>query len=112
MLTFLIIFYSLVGLIGLTLLILKLSGKQLKPLAGIIHGAAGLVGIAIMIFYISFGKADSLILTILIFLLTFLIGGGMFSAVLFGKKYPNWILAIHILFGITGLVMLFGVWLD
>ena len=112
MLTFLVIFYAFVGLIGMTLLILKISGKQVKPLAGIIHGASGLAGIAFLIFYISFRNADTLVLTILVFLITFLIGGGMFSAVLFGKKYPGWILVIHIIFGITGLIMLFGVWLN
>ena len=111
MLTFLIIFYSLVGLLGLTLLILKISGKKIKPVAGIIHGAAGLAGIALLIFYISFGKGDSLIITVLVFLFTFLIGGGMFSAVLFQKKYPVWILVIHIISGIAGLAMLFGFWI-
>ncbi|MBV6477694.1 MAG: hypothetical protein HGGPFJEG_00437 [Ignavibacteria bacterium] len=111
MLSFIIIWYGLTGLLGIILLVLKLSGKQVKHLTGIIHGSAGLAGIALLIFFISFGNGDSLLLTILIFLLTFLIGGGMFSTVLFGKKYPSWILLIHVLTGLTGLLLLFGFWL-
>ena len=111
MLTFAVTIYFKVALIGIYLFTKLFSKNPPKMLVGIIHGALGLFGIGLLIFYISFSKGDTPVESVLLFLSAFLIGGGMLVTRLSGKKFPKWIPFIHIAVAVTGIYFLVSFWL-
>jgi len=111
MLTVLIVLFTIIGLIGVFLLFRILSSKKTNMLVGIIHGSLGLLGMGILIFYISFIKGESPYVSLLIFLVAFFIGCGMLISKLTGKKYPLFIAVIHALTAVTGIYLLYVFWI-
>ncbi len=111
MLTFIVILYSIVALMGIYLLIRLLSGKPPKLLIGIIHGLLGLFGISFLIIYTSFLEGETPVVSILLFVAAFFFGGGMFVMSVQEKKYPKTIALIHIAIAVTGIVLLVKFWL-
>lgn len=108
MLTLSIILYSIVAIIGVYLFIKLFSKTPSKLVIGIIHGALGLLGIAFLIIYTSFTESRAPVESILLFLTAFLIGGGIFFTKINEKKFPMWIVFLHILIAVAGLYFLFG----
>lgn len=108
MLYLILILYLTVGLIGVFLLTKVISSKPPKLLTGVIHGSLGLLGLALIIGYISFQKGESPVYGFFFLLTAFFFGGGMIAATLSGKKYPKTILVIHVIMAITGLYLLFS----
>ena len=106
MLTFIIILYLFVASIGLYLLFKLLSNTPPKMAVGVIHGIIGLFGISLLIIYTSFLEGDTPYLSILLFVLAFFFGGGMFAASVTGKKFPKIIAFIHIAIAILGIYLL------
>ncbi|MBS1517689.1 MAG: hypothetical protein JSS91_06350 [Bacteroidetes bacterium] len=111
MLTVIVIFYSIVVLMGLFLFINLFTSKKIDMLVGIVHGSLGLIGIAMLIFYISFISGDSPYLTILLFVTALFFGGGMLAAKLSGKRFPVWIALIHALIAAAGFSLLVQFWI-
>lgn len=106
MLNFIIVLYSVVAIIGVYLLIKVLSKNSPKLITGIIHGMLGLFGISFLIIFTSFQKGDSPVVTIILFVIAFFIGGGMFVMNAQEKKYPVVIALIHAAIALTGLYFL------
>jgi hypothetical protein len=107
MLTIIVILYTLVAIGGMYFLYRFLSGNPVKITYGVIHGSVGLVGIALLITYISFTENTSVVPSILLFLAAFLIGGGMIFQRADKKKYPKFVPVIHGAIALTGLVLLY-----
>ncbi|MEP7145895.1 MAG: hypothetical protein ABI792_02670 [bacterium] len=112
MLTFIVILYFIVASIGIYLLIKLLSGKTSKLVVGIIHGLLGLFGISFLIIYTSFKQGDTPVISILLFVIAFFFGGGMFVMSVQDKKFPKTIAFIHVAIALTGIVLLIKFWLD
>lgn len=112
MLTIAVGLYTIVALIGIYLLVRLFSRTPPKYMIGIIHGAIGLGGIGLLIIYISFKQGDTPYLSILFFLVAFLIGGGMFITRLNGKMFPKWVALLHIAIAATGLYFLVSFWIN
>jgi hypothetical protein len=106
-LVFIIIFYTVVGLAGIYFLVRLLSGNPVKIIAGVIHGSLGLIGIAILITYISFSENVSVVPSIILFLIAFLIGGGMIFQRADNKSYPVLVAVIHGAIALTGIIFLY-----
>lgn len=111
MLTFIVIIYSIVAIIGLYLFVKLFSKSSPKMIIGIIHGSIGLIGIALLIFYISFAKGDTPYWSVLLFVIAFLFGGGMLATTMVKKKFPKWIAFIHIFIALSGIYLLIEFWL-
>lgn len=106
MLTFIVIVYFIVAAIGIYLLYKFFTNESPKMITGIIHGSIGLFGIACLIFYISFAKGDTPYWSVLLFVIAFLFGSGMLITSMLKKKYPVWILILHVLIAATGIYLL------
>ncbi|MDZ4710768.1 MAG: hypothetical protein SGI89_00420 [bacterium] len=111
MLTFVVIYYTVVALLGLYLFIKFFSKTRAKLVTGIVHGALGLLGLGILIIYISFQKAETPIESFLLLLMAFFFGAGMFVATLTEKKFPKIILFLHVAFALSGVYFLYKFWL-
>ncbi len=111
MLTFCVILYFIVASIGIYLFTKLFSGKPPKMLVGVIHGALGLSGIALLIAYTSFQQGDTPVISILCFVMALFFGGGMISTTMSGKKFPRAIAFIHIAIALTGIFFLIRYWL-
>lgn len=111
MLLFIIILYIAVASIGIYLFTKLLSGKTHKTVIGVVHGILGLFGISLLIIYTSFLPGDTPVNSILLFVLAFFFGGGMFVMSVQGKKYPKVIALIHIAIALTGIYFLVSFWL-
>ncbi len=96
---------------GLYLLIKLLSKNPSKLLVGIIHGLLGLFGISFLIIYTSFKQGDSPVASILLFVIAFFFGGGMFVMNAQQKKYPRVITFVHVAIALTGIYFLIRFWL-
>lgn len=112
MLSFIIIVYSIVAILGIYLFAKLNSKSSPKMIVGIIHGSIGLIGIALLIFYISFAKGDTPYWSVLLFVITFLIGGGMLATTMVKKKFPKWIAYIHVLIALSGIYILVDFWIN
>ena len=110
MLTILVVFYTIVGIMGIYLFTRLFSLEKTNMLVGIIHGSLGLLGIGILIFYISFVEGESPFMSILLFFIAMCIGGGMLAAKLTGKKFPMWLALIHAIVAISGIYLLYEFW--
>ena len=111
MLNFILVLYISVAVLGVYLLFKIISSKPPKLLTGIIHGSLGLLGLGLIIGYISFQKGESPVYAFFFLLAAFFFGGGMIATTLSGKRYPKVILMIHVALALTGLVLLlmFGI---
>jgi hypothetical protein len=112
MLVFIIILYFVVAALGIYLLTKFLTNKPPKIVIGVIHGILGLLGISFLIIYTSFLKGDTPYISILLFVLAFFFGGGMFVMSIQGKKYPLAIALIHIAIAATGIIFLLNFWMN
>lgn len=112
MLIFIIILYLVVASIGIYLFSKQFSKTRPKLLIGIIHGILGLLGISLLIMYTSFLKGDTPYVSILLFVLAFFLGGGMFVMSVQQKKFPKTIAVIHAVVGLTGIFLLIKFWLS
>ncbi|MEO8665681.1 MAG: hypothetical protein ABI462_09310 [Ignavibacteria bacterium] len=111
MLTFIIVLYSIVALIGIYLFTKLFLNKPSKLLVGIIHGLLGLFGISFLIIYTSFLPGDTPAVSILLFVAAFFFGGGMFVMSVQDKKFPKVIALIHVAIAVTGIVFLVKFWI-
>jgi tellurite resistance protein TehA-like permease len=111
MLTFILILYFVVASIGIYLFTKLFSKNPPKLLIGIIHGMLGLFGISFLIIYTSFKQGDTPVISILIFVVAFFFGGGMFVMSVQGKRFPKAIAFIHIAIAVTGIFLLVKFWL-
>jgi NAD/NADP transhydrogenase beta subunit len=111
MLIFLIIFFCTIASIGVYLLIKLYSKTPSKLAVGVVHGMLGLFGISLLIIYTSFLQGETPYISILLFVLAFFFGGGMFAMRIQGKKYPMMIAFIHIVVALSGIYFLFSFWL-
>ena len=111
MLTFIVVQYSVVALMGIYLLIRLFSNKPSKLLVGIIHGLLGLFGVSFLIIYTSFKQGDTPVISILLFVVAFFFGGGMFVMSVQEKKFPKVIALIHVAIAVTGIVLLVKFWI-
>ena len=103
-----LVLYSLVGIAGVYMLIMRLMKKEVRMLTGILHGFAGLIGIAMLIVLSTYSDRTAPVIPIILFFLAFLIGGGVFSARLFGKGKPGvWVILIHAFIAAAGIFALF-----
>lgn len=100
--------YIIVAVLGVYLAIRVFSKKTPELLVGIIHGALGLLGLGMLVFYISFRESSEPIYAFLALLMTFFFGAGMLATTMSRKKYPKVIAVVHILFALTGLFLLLG----
>jgi len=112
MLLFIVILYVIVASIGLFLFIKLMSGKTHKTVIGVVHGILGLFGISLLIIYTSFLQGETPYISILLFVLAFFFGGGMFVMSVQDKKYPKLIAFIHIAIAISGIYYLITYWLN
>jgi peptidoglycan/LPS O-acetylase OafA/YrhL len=112
MLTVILINYIAAGLIGVYLFTKLFSPNPSKLIVGIIHGAMGLAGLGMFVFYISFQKGESPVIPFLLILVAFFFGAGMLATKLSGKKFPKVIAVIHIAIAVTGIVMLIQFYLS
>ncbi|HAY34864.1 MAG TPA: hypothetical protein PK536_11260 [Ignavibacteria bacterium] len=110
MLTASVILYTIVGLMGIYLFVRLFSKSKTNNLIGIIHGSLGLLGVGLLIFYISFVKGDTPYISILLFIIAVFIGGGMLAAKLTGKRFPLWIAVIHSVIALSGIYLLYSFW--
>jgi len=111
MLTFIVIVYLIVAAIGLYMFAKLFSKTRRKLVIGIIHGSLGLFGLACLIFYISLGKGETPVESFLLLLLALFIGGGLLATNIGGKKFPLWIVFVHIGVAITGIYFLVSFWI-
>ncbi len=111
MLTFIVVLYLIVASMGLYLLIKLFSKNRSKLVVGIIHGLLGLFGISFLIIYTSFKQGNTPVVSILLFVLAFFFGGGMFVMNAQGKKYPKVIAFVHIAIALTGICLLIKFWI-
>lgn len=111
-LSFIVIYYVIVGTFGIYLLIRLHSQKPVEMMTGIIHGAMGLLGLAFIIMYISFQKNETPIVAFLLLLMAFFFGAGMFVAKLSGRKFPKAVAYVHAAFAISGLIFLVSFWIN
>ncbi|MDQ3019177.1 MAG: hypothetical protein M3R36_01190 [Bacteroidota bacterium] len=116
MLIFIIILYLVVASIGIYLfskIFSKTPSKISSPkiVLGVIHGILGLFGISLLIIYTSFQQGETPYVSILLFVLAFFFGGGMFTMSIQGKKFPKVIAFIHIAIAVTGIYLLVKFWL-
>jgi hypothetical protein len=107
MLIFIIFLYLIVASIGVYLLTKLLTNRSHKTVIGVVHGILGLFGISLLIIYTSFLPEDTPYESILLFVLAFFFGGGMFVMSVQGKKFPKAIAFIHIAIALTGIFFLF-----
>ena len=112
MLLFIVILYVIVASIGLFLFIKLMSGRPHKTVTGVVHGILGLFGISLLIIYTSFLQGETPYISILLFVLAFFFGGGMFVMSVQGKKYPKAIALIHIAIALSGICFLVSFWLN
>jgi len=112
MLIFIVILYVIVASIGLYLFVKLMTGRTHRTVIGVVHGILGLFGISLLIIYISFLQGETPYISILLFVLAFFFGGGMFVMSVQGKKYPKLIAFIHIAIAITGIYYLVTYWLN
>ncbi len=112
MLAFILYLYFIVASLGAYLLYKLLTGKSHKTVIGVIHGVLGLFGISLLIIYTSFLTGDTPIVSMLLFILAFFFGGGMFVMSIQEKKFPKAIAFIHIAIAVTGIIFLIKFWID
>lgn len=112
MLVFILILYVIVAILGVYLLTKFLTNKPHKTVIGVIHGILGLLGISFLIIYTSFLTEDTPYISILLFVLAFFFGGGMFVMSIQGKKFPKAIAFVHIAIALTGIFFLIKFWME
>ncbi len=111
LLVIIIILYFIVASIGIYLFTKLYSKKPAKLQIGVIHGMLGLFGISLLIIYTSFLPGDTPYISILLFVVAFFFGGGMFTMTAQGKKFPKVIAFIHIAIAVTGIIFLLMFWM-
>lgn len=101
------VLYIIVALAGVYMLVMRLMKKNVNIVLGIIHGFLGLIGIALLIIVSSYGANEAPVEAIMALFITFLIGGGIFSAKVFAGKFSIRAAIIHAIAAIVSILLLF-----